>query len=432
MNERFHKPGQFVTVFAYEWAGGGKGSSHSVIYSERPMPLCIRGFGAGNVVRGRPNLHKALAEHKLDVVSVPHHVRGVTDRDPRVQKAIEIYSQWGSHERGVVANFNDGLRACVFGASDNHTGQPALQPISNRWAIHHHLGGLTAFLVPRLTRRDLFAAIDARRTYATAACRIIAHFAVNGHPMGHAFTMPSPSQPRVVELQAVASTPIATIALVRNGRTIRTWQPKRCVARLKFTDRAPYGGPTDYYYVRVECDRQRMAWLTPVWVTYDKPVIAPERHARAALKDAANLALRKPVTVSFPNGITHGKPALLTDGTLRDHLGHGTAGRVWVQVDLGEVREIGAIRLWNYFRDGRTYHGNRLALSPTDKFAGEESVVFDSDSDGEYEEAADGRIFVFKPVQARYIRSWLNGNTANAGSQWIELEAYGPLPDAKP
>ena len=141
VDEQFNAPGKFVTLFAYEWAGGGKGSPHSVLYSQRPIPVCIRGFGAGNVVRGRPNLHKALAEHKLDVVEVPHHVRGVTDHDPRFQKAIEIYSQWGSHESGVVANLDDGLRACFFGTSDNHTGQPGLQPISNRWAIHHHYCG---------------------------------------------------------------------------------------------------------------------------------------------------------------------------------------------------------------------------------------------------------------------------------------------------
>jgi hypothetical protein len=392
------------------------------------MPLCFRAWGGGNVVRGRPALYELLERHKLDAVDVPHHVRGVTERDPRYQKAIEVYSQWGSHERGVVANFNDGLKACLFGASDNHTGQPGLQPISNRWAIHHHLGGLTAFLAPKLTRRDLFAAIRARRCYATAACRIIADLRVNGHPMGDAFTMASPKEPRQIEIEAIASSKIATIALLRNGEPIRTWQPRQCVARLTHTDAAPYGGPTDYYYARIECDEQHKAWLTPVWVTFESPIESPVRRQRAALAKARNVALRKPVTVSFPDGITHGRPELLTDGKLDDHLGHGVAGRVWAQVDLGSMQEIAFIRLWNYFRDGRTYRGNRLAFSATGKFAGEETVVFDSSKEGEYPETADGRLFAFEPVRARYIRSWLNGNTSNAGSQWIELAAFGPLP----
>ena len=241
VDERFNAPERFVALFAYEWAAGRKGSSHSVIYSETPMPLCFRAWGGGNVVRGRPGLWELLARHGLDVVEVPHHVRGPTERNPRYQKALEIYSQWGSHEAGVVANFDAGHRGCVFGASDNHTGQPGLQSRSNRWAIHHHLGGLTAFLAPRLTRRSLFAAIDARRCYATSACRIIADFSVNGHEMGEEFTLSSPKQARSVEIEAVASTPISTLTLLRNGEAVRVWNPAACVARLSHTDDDAYG-----------------------------------------------------------------------------------------------------------------------------------------------------------------------------------------------
>ena len=431
IDQQFHKPGKFVPIFAYEWAAAGKGAGHSVIYCERPMPLCFRAWGGGNVVRGRPAIHKLFDQHKLDVVEVPHHVRGVTDFSPRYTRAIEIYSQWGIHERGVVANLDAGLRACFFGASDNHTGQPGLQPVSNRWAIHHHLGGLTAFLTPNLARRDLFAAIDARRCYATAACRIIGDFSVNGHAMGKAFTMPSPKEPRVIEIEACASTPIQSIALIRNGRALRTWKPDACVARLKHTDAAPFGGPTDYYYVRIDQDATRKAWLTPVWVTYERPVEAPERRFAAQMAKQTNLARGKPVSVSSPKKITAGSPALVTDGKLDRHLGHGVPGLAWAQVDLGAVHEIAFVHVWHYYRDGRAYHHNRLALSATGKFAGEETVVFDSDKDGEYPETAQGRLVAFKPVRARYIRNGLDCNTANPSSQWIELKAYGPLPESK-
>jgi len=428
VDDQFHQPGRFVPIFAYEWAAAGQGAGHSVIYSRTAMPLCFRAWGGGNVVHGRPAFYELLDQHGLDVVEVPHHVRGVTQRDPRYQKAIEIYSQWGSHEPGVVANFNDGLVACVFGTSDNHTGQPGLQPISNRWAIHHHLGGLTAFLAPRLTRQDLFAAIDARRCYATAASRILADFHVNGYPMGDKFTLPSPSEPRTITLEAAASTPITNVTLVRNGRPIRVWTPERCVVRIDHTDDDPYGGPTDYYYFRIVCNDTQRAWLTPVWVTYEKPVPSPERLLRQQLAKMTNVALRKPVSTNSTETITYGKPDSLTDGKLDNHFGHGTAGHAWVQIDLGTVQPIAAIRLWNYFRDGRTYHGNRLAVSPTGEFGGEETMIFDSRQDGEYPETTDGRVFAFDPIQARYIRSWLDSNTANPGAQWVELEAYGPLP----
>jgi len=432
VDEQFHESGRFVPLFAYEWAAGGQGAAHSVIYSEKPMPLCFRAFGGGNVVKGRAALHEQLDKHGLDVVEVPHHVRGVTERDPRYQKAIEIYSQWGSHEPGVVANFNDGLRACVFGTSDNHTGQPGLQPISNRWAIHHHYCGLTAFLMPRLARVDLFAAIEARRCYATADCRVLAELHVNGHAMGEQFTMTSPAEPRVVELEAIASTPIATIALVRSGQPIQTWHPDECEVRLRYEDAAGYGGPTDYYYLRIECDETQKAWLTPVWVTFENPVPSPQRRFGQKLDTMTNLALHQPVTTNSQETITYGKPDVLTDGKLDDHFGHGVAGHAWVQVDLGKLEPIAFVRLWNYFRDGRTYHGNRVAVSPTGAFAGEETVVFDSRQEGEYAETPDGRVFAFEPTRARYVRSWLESNTVNDGAQWIELEVYGPLPGDPP
>jgi hypothetical protein len=429
IDEQFHEPGRFVPIFSYEWAAAGQGAGHSVIYSEKPMPLCFRAWGGGNVVKGRPAFYEQLDKHGLDVVEVPHHVRGVTLRDPRYQKAIEIYSQWGSHEPGVVANFNDGLKACVFGTSDNHTGQPGLQPISNRWAIHHHYCGLTAFLAPRLTRRDLFAAIDARLCYATADCRVLVDFQVNGHAMGEEFTMASPDEPRVVELEAIASAPIDTITLVRNGQPIQTWRPEKCVVKLTYEDATPYGGPTDYYYGRIVSGETQKAWLTPVWVTFETPKPSPQTRFRRKLDQMTNLARNKPVTTNSTETITYGRPEALTDGKLDDHFGHGTAGHAWVQVDLGSVQPVAIVRLWNYFRDGRTYHGNRLALSPTGEFAGEETFIFDSRSEGEYAETADGRIFAFEPTQARYVRSWLDSNTANSGAQWVELEVYGPLPE---
>ena len=259
VDDRFYVPGRFATIYAYEWAAGGRGASHSVIYSERPMPLCFRAFGGGNVVRGRPALWEQLDQHKLDVVTVPHHVRGVADHHPRYQKAFEIYSQWGTHEAGVVTNLDAGAKVCFFGTSDNHTGQPGLQSDSNRWAIHHHLGGLTAFATKRLDRPALFEAIRSRRCYATSACRIIGDFRVNGCAMGGELRVDSPSNPRTVEIEAITSVPISKLVLLCNGEPIRQWTSPGCVARVQHKDGRSYGGPTDYYHVRVEREDRRCA-----------------------------------------------------------------------------------------------------------------------------------------------------------------------------
>ena len=429
VDERLNQPGRFVTLFSYEWAAAGRGASHSILYSRTPIPIAFRAFGGGNVVRGRPALYDLLAERGLEVVEVPHHVGGITDRDPRYQKAIEIYSQHESRERGVLTNLNDGLQATLFGTSDNHSGHPGLQPLCSRFCVLNHYGGLTAFLLPSLSRDEVFRAIDERRTYATSDCRIIADVEVNGHGMGSEFTLRSPANPRLIRIEALASEPIHSVELLWNGRTLRSWFPGARVVRVSHTDDRPFGGPLDYYYVRVARGPDRMAFVTPVWVRYEQPAMTPAKRFAEAAERTENLALGKAVTVSFPGKITAGRPGLLTDGELDSHLGHGVQGRVWVQVDLGQVRTLGAVRLWNYFRDGRTFHGGRIAISATGEFRGEEMVVHDSERDGEYAETTDGQAFLFEPSEARYIRSWLNGSTSNPGSQWVELEAYAPLPN---
>ena len=448
VDEAFNAPGSFVTFFGYEWAGARQGSSHSVLFSPEPIPVCLRGFGGGNVVKGREALFAAMHEHGFDrVLEVPHHLRGVTIRDAKYQRGLEVYSQWGPHEPGAVANWRDGAIACVFGGSDNHTGQPGIQGWSNRWHIHDHLAGWTGVLVEdgRLTRNSLFDAMLARRTLATVSERIIADFRLNGRRMGDIVELSSPEHPRRIEIEVAHSTPVTKIELLKNGQPIAAWEPNRCVARVRHLDDEPYGNSQELYHVRAHTTptentaptaegnvkRQQGAtvWLTPIWVRYERPIPSPEKKIRKALAKAENYALHKPVSVGFPNGITAGKPGLLTDGKLDAHLGHGREGLAWVQVDLGEARPVAAIRLWNYFRDGRTFQENRIVVSPTGEFQGEETVIFDSTRSGEYAEQPQGRLWFFKPINARYVRSYLNGSTANVGSQWIELEVFGPVPE---
>ena len=57
-------------------------------------------------------------------------------------------------------------------------------------------------------------------------------------------------------------------------------------------------------------------------------------------------------------------------------------------------------------------------------FRGEEFVVFDSTTDGEYPETAEGKTIIFQPTKARYIRAWVDGNTVNQWSHWVEIQAF--------
>jgi hypothetical protein len=139
-----------------------------------------------------------------------------------------------------------------------------------------------------------------------------------------------------------------------------------------------------------------------------------------AVEEPINLALKKPVTGS--GGVGQGAYEMLTDGNTATDPYIG--GPTWVQVDLDGSFMIDTVKIWHYYGDGRTYHDNKIALSMKDSFQGEETVVFDSVIDGEYPETAAGKTITFKQIKAKYIRAWLGGNTVNAWSHWVELQAF--------
>ncbi len=144
-------------------------------------------------------------------------------------------------------------------------------------------------------------------------------------------------------------------------------------------------------------------------------------YSTVAEEEPENVAFEMSVTGS--GGIGQGAYELLTDGKTESdpYLG----GPTWVQVDLEDVYVIDTIKLWHYYADGRTYHDNKVTLSDTGNFFGEEVVVFDTNADDEeYPETAEGKAIVFEPVEAQYIRAWVGGSTANQWSHWVELQAF--------
>ncbi len=294
---------------------------------------------------------------------------------------------------------------------------------------------------PQTGLESIFRSMQARRTFgATSRIRLV--FRSGDHWMGEKFTAKAIP---TFQIEIAGTAPLKQVTLYDNGvkacdlplapgalAVNTTWRPGK------------YFTGKHYVYIHMVQTDGNQAWSSPIWVTYDNPVKdpnptpapkpKPEPTPRASgvpakLGGLTNWAHGKTVTTSFPGKATAGSAALVTDGRIDRHLGHGKAGAVWVQVDLGQVRTLGALRVWHYYRDGRAYKGNRLAVSATGKFAGEETVIFDSDKQGTYRETSAGRLFTFKPVQARYIRNALRDNTSNRSTQWIEIEAYGPLPD---
>jgi hypothetical protein len=83
------------------------------------------------------------------------------------------------------------------------------------------------------------------------------------------------------------------------------------------------------------------------------------------------------------------------------------------------------------------YHDVIVQLSNTEDFSSGVETVFNNDADNssglgagkqpEYFESPDGLEIDFKATNARYIRTWMNGSTANMFNHWVELQAYEAL-----
>jgi hypothetical protein len=298
---------------------------------------------------------------------------------------------------------------------------------------------------PKSELKTIFRSMQARRTYgATDKIRLI--FRSGDVWMGQRFVAKAIPE---FQIEIDGTAPLKSLTLYDNGWPASKIPLKEGEKSISTTYKPSdkYFTGKHYLYIHLVQADGNQAWSSPIWATYDNPVKDPNPKPKRTRKlspvtkagpqapeklgTLTNLAGGKPVTTSFPDGITAGRISMVTDGKLGGFLGHGVKGAAWVQVDLGEVKKLGNIRIWHYYRDGRSYRGNRLCISTTGKFAGEETVIFDSAKDGEYRETKDGKLFTFKPAEARYIRNYLTDNNSNRSTQWMEIQAFGPTPDNK-
>lgn len=165
--------------------------------------------------------------------------------------------------------------------------------------------------------------------------------------------------------------------------------------------------------------------------------------------DLANLARKQPVTSSDAEPII-GELDYITDGDKRScdgcfvELGPGPQ---WVQIDLGKVCEVYAIVAWHYHGEARVYRDVIVQASLEEDFI-KAHTLFNNDRDnssgqgvGKDKQYIDdhrgevlfpaghtgGTYLATRPVRARYIRLYSNGNTSNDLNHYTEVEVYGTL-----
>jgi hypothetical protein len=162
-----------------------------------------------------------------DVLLIPHIGGRYADivgfHDPRLERVVEIYSDWGRFEWLLQDALRSGYRVGFVANSDGHKGRPgASHPGASTFGAY---GGLTCVLAESLTREAVFEALRQRRCYGvTAAQRIYVELAVNGLPMGAEARAEGPV---TIRGRVVGTGALERVDVFRGLEIVRTVSPYR-------------------------------------------------------------------------------------------------------------------------------------------------------------------------------------------------------------
>ncbi|MBM4050103.1 MAG: hypothetical protein FJ279_33830 [Planctomycetes bacterium] len=266
----FNDEPRFVTLVGYEWAGE---QGHRNVYTSRDRLDLFRGMDTSS---HRLNVVYDHFAGRDDVVAGPHvhHVGKdfFAHHNPDVQRFFEIYSMWGNYERLVFQALNGGAVIGVTGGGDCHEARAGFSvedPAGQGQTPHTFAPGLrwkcgmTAALLPELTRQALLRALRERQTYATSGARILVDFEVSRVPMGG--TGETSGAPRVSALVHGVSR-IGRVDVIRNGEVVHSAPGQGADLLLSWSDGSAPRGP-HWYMLRIVQQDDEIAWTSPLWLT---------------------------------------------------------------------------------------------------------------------------------------------------------------------
>jgi hypothetical protein len=278
ITDAFDKKKDFSTLHAYEWTTKAlpRGSGHRNVYFRGPAPIPI--CGSKDRCPDTKRLNRALKQQRA--IAVPHHTAWTgTDwknADDKIQRQFEIVSVHGANEHpgdqiiksrgGMQGMFaQEGLEAGhkfgFVGGSDAH---------GLLW--HHGIGrkrdpwacGLTGVLAKGNSRREIFDALYARRTFATSGARMRIMLRVGEVTTGGEGTVRSPVE---VHYGVYGTAPLDRLEVVRDGKVVFSAKPKGEAAVGKWVDQNVQPGTHVYYLKAAQSGNLDMAWASPVFVT---------------------------------------------------------------------------------------------------------------------------------------------------------------------
>ncbi len=187
LTAEFNRDGEFIIYPGYEWSGNtGLGGDRNVLFMRegRSIHRSHHALVADlsdltSDANSAEDLFAALEDE--DCVVFAHIGGRYADikmaHDARLERAVEVHSDWGTFEWLLEDAFDQGYRVGILANSDGHKGRHgASHPGASLFGAY---GGLSCLLATELTRPALFDALRKRHHYATTGCRAILDTAVS-------------------------------------------------------------------------------------------------------------------------------------------------------------------------------------------------------------------------------------------------------------
>ncbi len=180
LTREYNEDGRFIIFPGYEWSGNtGLGGDRNVMFMEEGRQIHRSSHALlddlSDVATDCNSARDLFDALKGEDCVVFAHIGGryadiTMAHDVRLERAVEVHSDWGTFEWLVEDAFNQGYRVGILANSDGHKGRHgASHPGASLFGAY---GGLSCILATELTREGIFAALRKRHHYATSGCRM--------------------------------------------------------------------------------------------------------------------------------------------------------------------------------------------------------------------------------------------------------------------
>lgn len=275
----YNQPGHFVSLIGQEWTNHKYGH-RNIYFRGDDGPLISSTDPRSNTLKKLWKTLDEVAEAGKQILLIPHHTSNKImgcdwsmGWNPKYENAVEIYSVWGSCEchkdegnirpikscdgevkgRHVRDALKLGYRLGFVGGGDIHDGRPG-DCLNGHSETSIYRSGLTAVMVPELTRENVFDAMKNHHCYAATCSRIFLDVTTEKH-----------DQKLKLKIKCASEHGLKAVELISNADITRNLPLESDSRSLEQCLNIPALSKDEFIYIRVTANSGDMAWSSPVY-----------------------------------------------------------------------------------------------------------------------------------------------------------------------